>query len=233
MRKTLLHGLGIFLLLTFILLGSAFAIDVDEIATNFREKYESVKNFSANFEQTTIVAGTKRVARGKLSFQKPNLLRQEYSDPANPENMTQLIVADGKIIWSYTPLINQITKQELIQDESRMELMPGFGRSLENIEKNYSLSLAEDELAEKIGIHVVELIPRNQNLGSGAMFDVLQVWIRDVDSVPVQFKYKDQKNETTFVLSFKEVKINENLDESVFKFEPPKGVQIITVPKQQ
>ncbi len=232
MRKTLLHGFGISLLLTFVLLDSVSAIDVDEIAKNFRKKYESVKNFSANFEQTTIVADTKRVASGKVSFQKPNLLRQEYCDPANPEKMTQLIVADGKIIWSYTPLINQITKQELIQDESRMELLPGFGRSLENVEKNYSLSLAEDELAEKTGVHGVELIPRNQNRGPGAIFDVLQVWIRDVDSVPVQFKYKDQKNETTFVLSFKDVKINENLDESVFKFEPPKGVQIITVPNQ-
>ncbi len=233
MKKTLLQGIGIFLLLTLILLDSALAIDVNEIAKNFRKKYESVKNFSANFEQTTIVANTKRVARGKLSFQKPNLLRQEYSDPANPENITQLIVADGKIIWSYTPLINQITKQELMQDEDRMELLPGFGRSLENVDKNYSLSLMADELAEKNGIHVVELTPKNQAFGSSTMFDVLQVWIRDVDSVPVQFKYKDHKNETTFVLSFKDVKINENLDESVFKFEPPKGVQIITVPKQQ
>ena len=232
MRKTLLQGIGIFLLLALILLDAAFAIDVEEIARNFRQKYENVKNFRANFEQTTIVADRKRIARGKLSFQKPNLLRQEYSNPTNPEDMTQLIVSDGKTLWSYTPLINQITKQELVQDESSMELLPGFGRSLENVDKNYSLSLVVDELAEKSGAHVVELIPRGQVMDSNTMFDILRVWIRDEDSVPIQFMYKDQKNETIFVLSFKDVRINEDLDESVFKFEPPKGVQIITVPKQ-
>jgi outer membrane lipoprotein-sorting protein len=92
------------------------------------------------------------------------------------------------------------------------------------------MSLTEDELAEKSGIHVVELIPKNQGINN--MFDVLHVWIRDEDSVPVQFRYKDQKNETTFVLSFKDVKINEKLDEATFKFKPPKGVQIITVPSR-
>jgi outer membrane lipoprotein-sorting protein len=230
MKKASILEIGIAFLLTLMLMGTAFAIEVQEIARNFREKYAGVKNFSANFEQTTIVAGRKRTAMGKLSFQKPNLLRQEYSEPSNPENMTQLIVADGKMLWSYTPMINQITKQELVQDESRMELLPGFGQSLENVEKNYSLSLVADELAEKGGIHVVELTPRNPDPNN--MFDALQVWIRDKDSVPVQFKYKDQKNEMTFVLSFKDVKINEKLDKSTFKFKPPKGVQVITVPNQ-
>lgn len=230
MKKVLLQGISIFILLTLIFLDTALALDVKEIIGNFRKKYESVKNFNANFEQTTIIAGQKRIAKGKLNFQKPNLLRQEYTDPSNPKTMTQLIVADGKIIWSYTPLINQIIKQGPIEDGSRMELLPGFGQSLENIDKNYSLSLVVDELAEKSGVHVVEFTPKSHIIGSSTVFDVMRIWVRDKDSMPVQFMYKDQKNETTFVLSFKDVKINENLDESVFKFEPPKGVQIITAP---
>jgi outer membrane lipoprotein-sorting protein len=102
------------------------------------------------------------------------------------------------------------------------------------------VSFVEDELAEKLGVHVVELMPKTRNGKSDQegeapakpLFDVLQVWIQDEDSVPVQFMYKDKKNQTTFVLSFKNVKINENLDESTFKFEVPKGVQVITVPDQ-
>jgi len=48
--------------------------------------------------------------------------------------------------------------------------------------------------------------------------------------VPVQFMYKHKKNEMTFILSFKNVKLNEDLDKSTFEFEVPKGVQVITVP---
>jgi outer membrane lipoprotein-sorting protein len=232
MRRFLLTGIVILLLSALPTLDTVSALSVEEIAASFKKKYEKTNNFSADFEQTTFVAGQKRVAKGKLNFQKPNLLRQRYSNPTNPEDMVQLVVSDGKTLWSYTPLINQVTKQELAQDESSKELLPGFGQSLENVEKNYSLSLVEDKLAEKQGIHVVELVPKRNDESIDSMFDVLQLWIRDKDSIPVQFMYKDGKNQITLVLSFKNVKINENIDESTFKFEVPKGVQVITIPSQ-
>ncbi len=232
MRGFLLSRIGIFLLLMLVTLGVEAAVSVDEVVKSFIENYEKTNIFSADFEQTTLVAGRKRVASGNVSFQKPNLLRQRFFNPSNPENMTQLIVSDGQTLWSYTPLIKQVTRQKLAQDADSMELLPGFGRSLENVEKNYSLSLVEDELAKKSGVRVVELIPKNKAEGSDAMFDVMQIWIRNEDSVPVQFMYKNEKNEMTFVLSFKNIKINENLGESTVKFELLKGVQVITVPNQ-
>ena len=232
MRRSLFLVIGISSLLMLVLLDSGFALDIDEIFKNFREKYEQTSNFSGDFEQTTFVAGRKRTARGKMSFQKPNLLRQQYFDPSDPKSTVQLIISDGETLWSYTPLINQVTRQKLAQDESRLELLPGFGRSMENVQKNYSLRLVEDELAEKRGVHVVELVPKKENASSESVFDVLQVWIRDEDSIPVQFMYKDKKNEMTFILSFRSVKVNDKLGESTFKFEVPTGVQVITVPDQ-
>ncbi len=230
MRKSMFWKIGISLLLMAVTSGIVSALSVDEIVANFREKYKNTNNFSADFEETTIVAGKKRVTKGRVNFQKPNLLRQEKFDPSNPDRMTVLIVSDGQTIWSYTPLIKQVTRAELAQDEGSMELLPGFGQSLENVEKNYSLKLVEDELAEKRGIHAVELIPIRQDESPDAAFDFMQVWIRDEDSVPVQFMYKNKKNEMTFILSFTKIKLNENLDESIFKFETPEGVQVITVP---
>jgi len=230
MRKILLRGSGICLLLTLLTLNIGLALSVDEAVKNFRDRYEKTHNFSANFEETTLVAGRKRVASGDLSFQKPNLLKQRYINPSNPENTTKLIVSDGQMLWAYVPLINQVTKTKLAQDEDSMELLPGFGQSLENVDKNYSLRFVEDELAEKRGVYVVELTPKNRVEGSDAMFDIMQIWIRSEDSLPIQFMYKNEKNETTFILSFKNIKINENLGESTFKFEVPKGVQVITVP---
>ena len=232
MRRTPFWVFSISVLLVFLVANIAFAISIEEIAGSFRKNYANAKNFSADFEETKIIADKKLVAKGKLVFQKPNLLRQEYADPSNPKNTTQLTVSDGKILWSYTPLISQVIKQTLSQDGSRTELLPGFGHSLENVEKNYSLGLVADDLAEKSGVHVVELIPRNQVVNTSAMFDVLRVWIRDKDSVPVQFMYRDRKNEMTYVLSFKNIKINQELVESTFRFEVPKGVQVITVPSR-
>lgn len=208
------------------------AVDVNEILKNFRVEYKKTKNFTANFEQTTFVAGKKRVANGKLIYQKPNLLRQEFFDTSKPQNINQLIVSDGKTLYSYTPLIKQVTKQALSSKKKDAELIPGFGESLENIEKNYNLKIIKDDLAEKQGIYLIELTPKGKSTDSSIFFDVLQVWVRYQDSMPVQFMYKDNKNETTFIISFKDIKINEKIDESVFKFKIPDDAQVITVPNR-
>ncbi len=210
----------------------ALSVDANEILKNFRAEYKKAKNFTANFEQTTFVAGRKRVANGKLIYQKPNLLRQEFFDVSKPQNVTQLIVSDGKTVYSYTPLIKQVTKQVLSSKKKDTELIPGFGESLEGIEKNYDLRIIKDDLAEKQGIYLIELTPKESSTNSSIFFDVLQVWIRYQDSMPIQFMYKDNKNETTFILSFKDMKVNEKIDESVFKFKIPDDAQVITIPNR-
>jgi len=205
-----------------------FSIDAEEITKNVKKAYKNMKNFSADFEQTTIVAGKKRVAVGVLTFQKPNLLRQEYYESENSKKTSQLIVSDGKAIMSYTPMVKQMTKQEF--SSKNEELFPGFGQSLENVEKNYDIKLIKDEVSEKKGVHCVELTPKKQD--EDQIFETIQVWVRDEDSIPVQVMYKDTKNSATFFFSFKNIKINSKIDESIFKFTPPSGTQIVTIPNK-
>jgi chaperone LolA len=227
MQKNILHKIGFsFLLLSVMLtiIGFAHAINVNDISSKFNKVYKNMKNFTADFEYTTVVAGRKRVAVGKIVFQKPNMLRQEYYESDKSQKITQLIVSDGKTLISYTPLIKQVTKNDLKGNE----IFPGLGQSLEKIEKNYDLKLLKDELAEKKKIHLVELTPKKKD--ESTMFDTIQVWVRDEDSIPVQVMYKDIKNEATFFFSFENVKLNDKLDESFFKFTIPTGVQVITVP---
>ncbi|MGB9595915.1 MAG: LolA family protein [Candidatus Poribacteria bacterium] len=205
-----------------------FPMDAEEITKNVKKAYKNMKNFSADFEQTTIVVGKKRVAVGVITFQKPNLLRQEYYESENSKKISQLIVSDGKAIMSYTPMIKQMTKQEF--SSKNEEIFPGFGQSLENVEKNYDIKLIKDEVSEKKGVHCVELTPKKQD--EDQMFETIQVWVRDEDSIPVQVMYKDTKNGATFFFSFKNIKINSKIDESIFKFTPPSGTQIVTVPNK-
>jgi chaperone LolA len=210
------------------IVNSVFAIDAEEIAGKFRKAFKSIKNFSADFEQTTITGGKKRTALGKLTFQKPNLLRQEYLEPKT-KKVSQLIVSDGKSLISYTPMIKQVTKQDI---DKNQEIFPGFGQSLENVEKNYNIKLIKDELAEKKGVHCIELTPKKTTEDT-MIFDAVQIWVRDEDSIPVQVMYRDDKNGATFFFSFNNIKLNDKLDDSVFKFTIPTGVQVVTVPSNK
>jgi chaperone LolA len=229
MRKSLFKRIVFTTLLSLgalMIVNSVFAIDAEEIAGKFRKAFKSIKNFSADFEQTTITGGKKRTAIGKLTFQKPNLLRQEYLE-SNTKKVSQLIVSDGKSLVTYTPMIKQVTKQDIGKNE---EIFPGFGQSLENVEKNYNIKLIKDELAEKKGVHCIELTPKKTE---GLIFDAVQIWVRDEDSIPIQVMYKDDKNGATFFFAFNNIKLNDKLDDSVFKFTIPTGAQVVTVPSNK
>ncbi|MFQ6040336.1 MAG: outer membrane lipoprotein carrier protein LolA [Candidatus Poribacteria bacterium] len=219
----------IFLICLMFVANSTIAITVDEIYRNFQTAYEQSENFSADFEQTTHYQNQRSIAKGRLIFGKPNLLRQEYFDNANPKQLSQLIILDGKTSWSYTPWLNQVTKTE----SNGKELLPGIGKSLENLTKNYNMELVEDEVANPKGIYRVKLSPKRMTPKSteqGAPLpEIIEVWIRSKDWAPVQFSYKNQANDMLIVTALKNVKLNQKLDESTFKFTVPKDAEVINI----
>lgn len=216
--------------LMFVVINSAVAITVDEIYRNFKAAYERTENFSADFEQTTHYQNQRSIAKGKLIFGKPNLLRQEYFD--NVKQLSQLIVLDGKTSWSYTPWLNQVTKAE----SKGKELLPGIGKSLENLPKNYNMEIVEDEIANPKGIYRVKLSPKQitpESTGQGVPLpEIIEVWMQSKDWVPVQFSYKNQANNMLIITALKNVKLNQKLNESTFKFTVPKDAEVINISPQ-
>jgi outer membrane lipoprotein-sorting protein len=175
-------------------------------------------------------------------------LRQEYFDNVNPEQLSQLIILDGKTSWSYTPWLNQVTKTEA----KGKELLPGIGKSLEDLPKNYIMELVEDEIANPKGIYRVKLSPKQitpkstqQESRSSArqeprtpteqgvpLPEIIEVWIQSKDWVPVQFSYKNQANNMLIITALKNMKLNQKLDESTFKFTVPKDAEVINISPQ-
>lgn len=226
------------LLLLTCLVRSVSAITVDQIVKNFKKTYETSKNFSAVFEETTYREDTKSVAQGQLIFAKPNLLRKKYVDRNNPKRLAQLIVLDGKISWSYVPLLNQVTK--LKSKNKTKELIPGIGESLEKLKETYDMKLVDDEVAKSKGVYHLELFPKKTIQSTSGqkkpLTESIEVWIRSKDWIPVQIAYKSKSEaagDMTIVVSFRKIKINQKLPESTFVFEVPKGAEVIDISDQK
>ena len=207
---------------------------IDQIFKNFQKTYKTSKNFSADFEETTYQKDTKSVAKGRLIFAKPNLLRTEYIDRNNPKRLAQLIIHDGKTSWSYVPLLNQVTKLE--SKSKNRELIQGIGESIEKLKKTYNMKLVEDKVAESKGVYHIELSPKDpirSSSGQGRQtIESIEIWMRSKDWIPVQFSYKSESEafgDTTIVISFKNIKIDQELPESTFVFEVPKGAEVIDI----
>lgn len=223
---TLIFGISLILLASF-----AYAITVKEIHLKFKATYEQTKNFSADFEQTTHHQNRRSIVKGKLVFEKPNLLRLEYFDSTNPEELVQLIVSDGKTSWSYTPYLEQVNKTEA----KGKELLPGVGKSFEQLPKNYNMELVPDDVANPKGIYRVKLFLKDaasqtatrDKQQNSQLMESLEVWIHSKDWTPVQFSYTIPSHNMLVITALKNIKLNQKLNKDTFTFTVPKGVEVI------
>ncbi len=216
------------MLLSVLFINSAHSQTVDEIFQNFKTAYEKSENFSANFEETTLFADKKSVARGRFIFGRPNLLRKEYVDRKDVSKVVQLTVLDGEYGWTYTPILNQVNKMKWNNPERR-ELLPGIGASLEDVQKNYNMALIPDEFANPKGVHQIELQPKLHMVSTNAK-ESLQIWVKSGEWLPVQFGYKtefEDGSRQSVIVTLTQIERDKELAPDLFKFVVPEDAEVI------
>ncbi len=235
-----------FVLLFLCFVNTGYSYTVDEIFENFRTAYEKSKNFSAEFEETTLYKTRKSVSRGRFTFGMPNLLHMEYVALKNPDKVIKKIVLDGAYVWSYVPLLNEVNKQKL-NNSQRREILPGTGASLEDLSKNWNMKLVPDEAANAKGVHQLQLTPKpellNRNVGQRQetadiqqkqetqdIKEMLELWIKEGEWLPVQFGYVtvyEDGNRRSVVMKLSNIKRDKKLPPNIFKMVFPKDAEVI------
>ncbi len=219
-----------FLLVTTVSNGNAATIE--NVFQNFKAAYEKSKNFSADFEETTLRTRNKSIARGRLRFSKPNLLRKEYVSHRDPTQLGQLIVLDGEYSWSYTPLLSQVNKMKWGRS-NRKELLPGLGASLDEAAEKFNMELVPDEVANPKGIYRIKLVPKPQippNTETTAPREIIEIWVKSDKWLPVQFGYQtdsDNEGSISVIVAFANIQRDIEMDADSFKFVIPDGVEVI------
>ena len=222
-------------MLTFLLtinVSNGAADTIERVFQNFKAAYEKSKNFSADFEETTLQAGNKGVARGRLMFSKPNLLRKEFVSQKDPTQLAQLIVLDGEYSWSYTPLLNQVNKMKWGR-ANRKELMPGLGASLDEAAQKFDMELVPDEVANPKGIYRIKLVPKPQvppNLQANTPREIIEIWVKSDNWLPVQFGYQTESEEQgsiSVIVAFANIQRDIKMNADSFKFVIPDGAEVI------
>ena len=205
---------------------------IEKVFQNFKAAYEKSKNFSADFEETTLQAGNKSIARGRLMFSKPNLLRKEYVSHKNPAQLAQLIVLDGEYSWSYTPLLSQVNKMKWGRS-NRKELWPGLGTSLDEAAEKFDMQLVPDEVANPKGIYRIKLTPKPQMVPApktGAPREIIEIWVKSDTWLPVQFGYQsgsDEEGNISVIDAFANIQRDIKMEADLFKFVIPDGAEVI------
>jgi outer membrane lipoprotein carrier protein len=186
----------------------------DALAKALQARYQSVRDFSADFTQTyrAGVLKTKTQESGTVAIKKPGKMRWTYSKPQRKE-----LVSDGSTIHWYDPEARQVERWDVPDQATTPDLfLSGKG----DIVRDFTASHAEGSIA---GTAALKLIPRRAE----PEYEFLVVSFEPVSMRIRALMHRDhQGGESTLV--FTNIKENRGLSDRDFVFKVPSGVKVVT-----
>ena len=189
---------------------------MDAVAKTFRSTQADIRR-----THVTILVNDKDVSTGKFYCTRKGReprVRLELTKPA----VQQLLIDKGKL-QIYTPNLKQVQEASLSgqQDKVEMFMALGFGQSSADLQRNFSVSLAGEELSDGKKTTVLELKPKNS-----PMFKSVRMWMDQQKWVAVKINTTEASGDH-MTLKFSNIKINSNIADSVFSLKLPKDVRVL------
>lgn len=195
------------------LLLSSLSMADEEAAKKLNKLLSNSQSFSANFEQVIVDGGGNNMQKtsGELTVKRPGLFYWRTHKPYQ-----QLLISDGKQTWFYDIDLDQVTVRKTDQ---RLTNTPALLLSGDVGELTSSFKIVENKLGDIDTIF--ELTP----LGKDKVFEMMLLAFHEGQLA--EMRLQDGLGQITR-LEFSDVKQNPKIDEKIFHFTPPKGVDVMT-----
>ena len=195
--------------------GAAQGPSAAEIASQVQQKYDSVKDFSADFthEAESGVLRKKLVERGSVMVKKPGKMRWAYKAPEE-----KLFVSDGVRMYMHTPADNQVLVSAVPADDqatTAVLFLTGKGK----LTRDFTVSLIEGAPA---GTYALKLQPKLEERD----YDWLQLVV-DRSTFQIRSLTAADKQGTRSTFTFSNFKENVGLPDKTFQFSIPRGADVI------
>lgn len=183
------------------------------LAVRLQARYDETRAFRADFVQEVSSAALARTltSRGRVFFEKPGRMRWEFAEPP------QTLISDGKSLWLYQPAEQQVVKtpfHQAFNSQTPVSFLTGVGRLAEDFDVS-----AQGETAR---VYRLRLLPKRADEPVGRLD--IEVSKRTFDIV--QALVIDPLGNTTRV-SFSNIERTQDLDDALFRFELPPGVDLV------
>ncbi len=177
----------------------------------FQAYLRTTQAASAKFEQRVYDREKKLVqeSKGSFSFLRPGRFRWRYADP-----YPQLIVGDGERVWIHDLDLKQVTVRRMAKALGSTPAALLAGSS--DIERAFELSAA----GSRDGLAWLEARPREREAG----FERIRLGLGTTGVEAMELV--DHFGQTT-LLRFSDVVRNPQLHPDLFRFTPPKGVDVL------
>ncbi len=195
--------------------GNLNASDLNTIVRRLQRHYQETSSFDAKFrEQVASVGGVKRDLEGTIKYRRPGRLRWDFAPPQQ-----ETIVADGTTLYVFQPDLSQVIEAPLaraFRTSAAAALLLGMG----NVERDFAVSLPVAPARDNL-VHLM-LVARADGTRIALGLDPATYDI-------VTAALTDQLGNVTS-LAFSDIRTNISLDETLFTFRVPDGVDVVTAP---
>lgn len=187
------------------------AVTAREVVDQVQARLNEHRTLSARFEKHFYWAALDKrsTSQGRVYLERPSRFRVEIADG-------DVVVADGKAIWSYSPGNNQV-----VVSPYQGEIRTPWEMLLDYTEGLAPVAVEEAELGRR-ACYLVTLQPQ----ASGSVVTGMKVWVERATWLVQQVEQTEANdNVTTYVLL--DQKTNTRLRDDLFRFRPPAGAEIV------
>ncbi|MBN1350859.1 outer membrane lipoprotein carrier protein LolA [candidate division KSB1 bacterium] len=204
--KIILSGMFIFM--------TCFPLYADmsakDIVNKVKKSYNKQNNIAVEFKQIFEwkLAGKTRETTGKLFIKDKNKYRIEMPQ--------QTIVTDGKTLWQYS-MANQQVLIDVIQEKDENQLP---SKMLFRYSEDYNVKLIGSEVFNGLPCYVLQLTSKTGD----NFIQEMKTWIDKASWLTRKIENQDiNGNLNTYIIQA--ITTNIKLQESLFTFKTPEGVQ--------
>ena len=174
--------------------------------------YATLKDYEADFD----IRADKHDMAGKVSYKKPDLLRMDFTSPAE-----QVIVFNGDMLTVYLPDASAVLQQS-IKSESGNAASLNTAQGLSLMSRYYVVAyeIGQDPvlLEEGSSERVVKLVLTRRN--SSEAFRYIKLAINADTKLIRRVEAVTSRGES-FVFNFTGYKLNEDISDQRFIYDPP------------
>lgn len=190
----------------------AFAADapLPTLLKTVEQRYNRADTLEVLFHEEYAKTGhTPRAESGVLDLRKPGRMRWAYSDPKG-----KLAVSDGKFFWTYDPADNRAVKTPLRDsNDSPVAFLLGklhFDKEFRNLREKpegNDVRITAEPKTDALPYSAVEFLVAPDGR-------IRQVKVTRFDN-------------SIMTYSFDQEKVGPKLDDKLFQFQAPKGVEVV------
>ncbi len=192
-------------------------LDIDALIAKIQVIYEKTDDLEAEFIHKVPLQLTGKIftEEGTFYFKKPGRMCWDYAKPP----LKKLVINPEKA-WFYIPEDNRVYVQrtkDILTSQIAIRFFSGIG----NLSENFTITYSTPRCRDDEGNYLITLTPKEYDEGIQA----LELTISGESFYVIGYNLKDMYGNMNRY-TFKNIRVNNDLPESLFHFTPPSGAEI-------